>query len=30
MGFITEMATGFPGLTGKIPNATAPLAERCA
>ncbi len=27
MGFITEMATGFPGSTGQIPNATAPLAE---
>jgi arylsulfatase len=27
MGFITEMATGFPGDTGQIPNATAPLAE---
>lgn len=27
MGFITEMATAFPGNTGKIPNATAPLAE---
>ncbi|MDZ7652636.1 MAG: sulfatase-like hydrolase/transferase [Burkholderiaceae bacterium] len=27
MGFITEMATGFPGATGQIPNATAPLAE---
>ncbi len=27
MGFVTEMATGFPGATGKIPNATAPLAE---
>jgi arylsulfatase len=27
MGFITEMATGFPGGTGQIPNATAPLAE---
>jgi arylsulfatase len=27
MGFITEMATGFPGATGKIPNATAPVAE---
>ena len=27
MGFITEMATGFPGNTGQIPNATAPLAE---
>ena len=27
MGFITEMATGIPGATGKIPNATAPLAE---
>jgi arylsulfatase len=27
MGFITEMATGFPGNTGQIPNATASLAE---
>ncbi|MBK8686917.1 MAG: arylsulfatase [Betaproteobacteria bacterium] len=27
MGFITEMATAFPGATGQIPNATAPLAE---
>jgi arylsulfatase len=27
MGFITEMATGFPGNTGQIPNTTAPLAE---
>ena len=27
MGFITEMATGFPGATGQIPDATAPLAE---
>jgi arylsulfatase len=27
MGFITEMATGFPGATGQIPNRTAPLAE---
>ncbi len=27
MGYITEMATGFPGSTGQIPNATAPLAE---
>ncbi len=27
MGFITEMATGFPGNTGQIPDATAPLAE---
>jgi arylsulfatase len=27
MGFITEMATGMPGNTGKIPNSTAPLAE---
>ncbi len=27
MGFITEMATGMPGATGQIPNATAPLAE---
>jgi hypothetical protein len=27
MGFITEMGTGFPGATGEIPNATAPVAE---
>ncbi len=27
MGFITEMATAFPGSTGKIPNTVAPLAE---
>jgi arylsulfatase len=27
MGFITEMATGSPGYTGQIPNATAPVAE---
>lgn len=27
MGFITEMATGFPGDTGQIPNSTAPVAE---
>lgn len=27
MGFITELATGFPGATGSIPNATAPVAE---
>ncbi len=27
MGFITEMATSFPGATGRIPNSTAPLAE---
>jgi arylsulfatase len=27
MGFITEMATGFPGNTGQIPNAAAPVAE---
>jgi len=27
MGFITELATGFPGATGQIPNATAPVAE---
>jgi arylsulfatase len=27
MGFITEMATGFPGNTGQIPNATASVAE---
>jgi len=27
MGFITEMATGFPGSTGEIPNNVAPVAE---
>jgi arylsulfatase A-like enzyme len=27
MGFITEMATGFPGSTGQIPSSTAPVAE---
>ncbi len=27
MGFITEMATGFPGATGMIPNSVAPVAE---
>jgi arylsulfatase len=27
LGFIIEMATGFPGSTGQIPNAVAPLAE---
>jgi arylsulfatase len=27
MAFITEMATGFPGATGKVPDTTAPLAE---
>jgi arylsulfatase A-like enzyme len=27
MGFITEMSTAFPGNTGRIPNATAPVAE---
>ncbi|MDP2354734.1 MAG: arylsulfatase [Beijerinckiaceae bacterium] len=27
MGFITEMATGFPGATGQTPNSAAPLAE---
>jgi arylsulfatase len=27
MGFITEMATGFPGNTGQVPAAAAPLAE---
>jgi len=27
MGFITEMATGFPGATGEVPNAVAPVAE---
>ena len=26
MGFVTEMATGFPGATGEIPNTVAPLA----
>ena len=26
MGFITEMATGFPGNTGETPNTVAPLA----
>ena len=26
MGFITEMATSFPGATGQIPASTAPLA----
>lgn len=25
--FITEMATGFPGATGVIPNSVAPVAE---
>jgi arylsulfatase len=27
MSFVTEMGTGFPGATGQIPNATAPVAE---
>jgi len=27
MGTITELATGFPGATGQIPNATASVAE---
>ena len=27
MGFITELATGFPGATGQIPSTTASLAE---
>jgi arylsulfatase len=27
MGSITEIATGFPGQTGQIPNRVAPLAE---
>lgn len=27
MGFITELATGFPGNTGEIPQNVAPLAE---
>ena len=27
MGFITEMATGFPGATGQVPNTAAPVAE---
>ncbi len=27
MGFITEMATGFPGNTGQIPASVAPVAE---
>ncbi len=27
MGFVTEMATGFPGSTGQIPSTTAPVAE---
>ncbi len=27
MAFITEMATGFPGATGKVPDSAAPLAE---
>ncbi len=27
MGFITEMATAFPGATGQIPDRVAPVAE---
>jgi arylsulfatase len=27
MGFVTELATGFPGATGSIPSSTAPVAE---
>jgi arylsulfatase len=27
MAFITEMSTGFPGATGQVPSAAAPLAE---
>ena len=27
MAFITEMATGFPGATGQVPDSAAPLAE---
>ncbi len=27
MGFITEMATSFPGDTGQVPSSAAPLAE---
>ena len=27
MAFITEMATSFPGATGKVPSAAAPVAE---
>ena len=27
MAFITEMSTGFPGATGQVPDAAAPLAE---
>ena len=27
MGFITEMATGFPGATGQVPASAAPVAE---
>ena len=26
MGFVTELATGFPGATGEIPSTVAPLA----
>ncbi|MEJ1160505.1 arylsulfatase [Prosthecomicrobium sp. N25] len=27
MGYITELATGFPGATGQVPATAAPLAE---
>lgn len=27
MGFITEMATGFPGATGQVPDTAAPVAK---
>jgi arylsulfatase len=27
MAYITELATGFPGATGQVPDAAAPLAE---
>jgi len=27
MAFITEMSTGFPGATGEVPDAVAPVAE---
>ena len=27
MAFITEMATGYPGATGQVPDAAGPLAE---
>jgi arylsulfatase A-like enzyme len=30
MGFITEMATGFPGNTGQIPNASRRWPRCCA